>query len=117
MAVRSVKGRFAKGVSGNPGGRPREVGDVRDLARARTVEAITVLSDIMNDPDTPPAARVTAAVALLDRGWGRPQQGIELSRRAEVKPIDVAPSVMLIMNAIAKQLEAPPVDEDPPQPR
>jgi hypothetical protein len=28
----------------------------------------------MNQPDAPPAARVSAACALLDRGWGKPTQ-------------------------------------------
>ena len=31
----------------------------------------------MNDPKAPPAARVGAATAVLDRGWGRPTQSIE----------------------------------------
>ena len=28
----------------------------------------------MDQPDAPHAARVTAATALLDRGWGKPAQ-------------------------------------------
>ena len=31
---------FQKGKSGNPGGRPRVVAEVRELARAHTAEAI-----------------------------------------------------------------------------
>jgi hypothetical protein len=31
----------------------------------------------MDDPKAPPAARVGAAVAILDRGWGKPGQAIE----------------------------------------
>lgn len=30
----------------------------------------------MTDADCPPAARVSAAEALLDRGWGRPSQHV-----------------------------------------
>ena len=69
-------GRFRPGKSGNPGGRPKEVGHVKELARQHTAEAISLLSRIMNDPKEPAAARVRAAEALLDRGWGRPAQQI-----------------------------------------
>jgi hypothetical protein len=53
------KGRpFPKGVSGNPGGRPRVLGDVQELARQKSPEAINTLSTIMHDEKAPPAARV-----------------------------------------------------------
>lgn len=47
---------------------------IKSLARAHTETAINVLAGIMNQPDSPPAARVTAASCLLDRGWGKPTQ-------------------------------------------
>lgn len=46
--------------------------DIRSLARSHTDSAIKVLSGIMQQKDAPPAARVSAAQALLDRGWGKP---------------------------------------------
>jgi hypothetical protein len=71
------KGRpFPKGVSGNPGGRPKVLGDVQELARQKSPEAINTLSNIMNDEKAPSAARVAAANALLDRGYGKPTQPI-----------------------------------------
>src|ERR1043165_10251374 len=71
------KGRpFPKGVSGNPGGRPKVLGDVQELARQRSPEAIETLSNIMRDTKAPPAARVAAANALLDRGYGKATQPI-----------------------------------------
>lgn len=69
-------GRWTKGRSGNPGGRPREVGELRALARERTKDALDTLAAIMGSPKAPPAARVAAAVAILDRGHGRPVQAI-----------------------------------------
>jgi hypothetical protein len=67
---------FQKGVSGNPGGRPKVLGDVQELARQKSPEAITTLANIMNDAKAPSAARVAAANALLDRGYGKPTQPI-----------------------------------------
>ncbi len=76
----STRGRpFAKGQSGNPGGRPKELRDVIELARSHGPGAIKTLAKIMNNRKAPPAARVGAANAILDRGFGKPLQGVELS--------------------------------------
>ena len=50
--------------------------EIRSLARAHTDSAIKVLAGIMNEREAPHAARVSAATALLDRGWGKPTQPI-----------------------------------------
>src|SRR3989344_8077235 len=71
--------KFAKGQSGNPGGRPSGLGEIREIARQHTNEAVQVLVKVMNDAKAAPAARVGAATALLDRGWGRPAQTITAS--------------------------------------
>ena len=68
--MRDEKGRFLVGVSGNPGGRPQEVGDVREMARDHTEEAIKTLVDLMRHAKSD-AARGAAAQALLDRGYGK----------------------------------------------
>jgi hypothetical protein len=68
---------FQKGQSGNPGGRPKEIAEVKELAREHMPAAINALVSIMNNPKASDAARVSAATALLDRGYGKPQQHIE----------------------------------------
>ena len=70
--------RFEKGKSGNPGGRPKVIGEIRDLARAHTTEAIETLVAILLNTKVPPAARVSAANAILDRGWGKPTQDMNV---------------------------------------
>ena len=45
--------------------------DISELARAHGRAAILVLAEIMTQDDAPAGARVTAAKALLERGWGK----------------------------------------------
>ena len=51
--------------------------EIRSLARSHTRTAITVLARIMRSKDATAAARVSAANALLDRGWGKATQPLE----------------------------------------
>ena len=76
---------FKKGESGNPGGRPKVIAEVKELARAHTGEAIETLVSIMTNQKSAPAARVSAANALLDRGFGKPAQHI-------IGPVEVSRS-------------------------
>jgi len=48
--------------------------DIRSLARSHAPAALRTLKAIMNEPRAPAAARVSAAQALLDRGYGKPLQ-------------------------------------------
>ena len=64
-----MNGRFQKGKSGNPGGRPKATHSIQELAREHAPEAIKTLADISKNGT--PGARVSAAIALLDRAYGK----------------------------------------------
>jgi Family of unknown function (DUF5681) len=69
---KQMNGRFQKGKSGNPGGRPKAAHSIQELARKHAPEAIKTLADIAKKGT--PGARVSAAIALLDRAYGKPPQ-------------------------------------------
>jgi hypothetical protein len=63
----------------------RTLTEIRSLARSHTRTAINVLVGIMRSNDATPAARVSAANALLDRGWGKAPQSIENSEEGALE--------------------------------
>jgi hypothetical protein len=60
----------------NAGGRPKAIISLVELARAQTEDSIKTLVQVRDDTNAPAAARVGAANALLDRGWGKPAQTV-----------------------------------------
>ena len=61
---------WAKGQSGNPGGRTKNQADLERIARQHCPAALQALFEALSDPKT----KVQAAVALLNRGLGMPRQ-------------------------------------------
>ena len=102
--------RFQPVQSGNPGGRPKEVGHVKELARQQTLEAVRVLAAIMADEKEPAAARVRAAEALFDRGWGRPAQQIggELNSNRDVRDMSTAELLAFLASHPGPGRDEPP---------
>ena len=84
---------WKRGQSGNPGGRPKISAEIRDLARIHGAQAIERLVELMHSKNESVAVR--AAEALLDRGYGRPVQGIELNEH-EARPKHTAIQVTFV---------------------
>lgn len=55
---------------------PKAVTEIRSLARSHTQTALRVLVAVMRNTKATPPARVAAANAILDRGWGKPTQSL-----------------------------------------
>ena len=56
---------------------PRAVTEIRSLARSHTRTALNVLVGVMRSKDATATAKVSAANAILDRGWGKAAQAID----------------------------------------
>jgi Family of unknown function (DUF5681) len=102
--------RFQKGQSGNPGGRPKVVGEVQELARQHSAEAINTLAAIMKDPKAPPAARVLASNSILDRAYGKAPQ--TLNANVANRPVrEMTDGELLAIIAGSEPVEAePPIE-------
>lgn len=65
--------------------------DITALAREYGEAAIQVLVEIMTDPDAPASTRLSAAKAILERGWGKPPaQAKEQPRAAPINRVEWA---------------------------
>ena len=75
---KAVPGRpFKPGQSGNPTGRPKVEGYIRELAQRHGPEALQTLVELLRSGKEP--IHLGAAEALLNRGYGRPAQAVELA--------------------------------------
>lgn len=100
-------------ASPNPGGRPRDR-EIAALARRYTPDVIRTLVDVCRNATDNPSARVAAANALADRGWGKPRQEVDLGAGAGIgQALHLhlyAVQRLEQAQAVAAALEAPPIE-------
>jgi len=87
-AAKAIGRPFEKGRSGNPNGRPKVVGEIKDLARQYGPRAIAMLAEMSGLVANTPAAenesaRIAAIRELLDRGYGKAMQPTDITSNGE----------------------------------
>lgn len=73
--------RFAAGKSGNPSGRPKRTPEELDLIAAckkKAPEALCVINRLMVESEND-RLRMDAALAIIERGYGKPTQPTTIS--------------------------------------
>jgi hypothetical protein len=110
-----IANQFKPGQSGNAGGRPAN--HVQSLARRHTEAAVMALVAALDNP----RERVPAAVALLERGWGKPVQPIEGDASLALSwvvraPVPVESTEEWFKRYAPPELEGTPQDDTPAKP-
>ena len=103
--------KFRKGESGNPGGRPKVLGEVPELARQHAPAVIAELARLALKAKNE-TARIAAIRELLDRGYGRPRQSMEVSAPAG-DPLDPLRVLMEEIEAIERKRTYKQVPHEP----
>ncbi len=81
--------RWKKGESGNPGGKRRDHSAVKELARKNSRTALLVLISIMKDRGQKAVSRIAAANAVLDRGYGKVAQEVQVKGTGDKGQIEI----------------------------
>jgi hypothetical protein len=103
--------KFSKGVSGNPGGRPKVLCEVQELARQYAPSAIAELARLALKAKSE-TARIAAIRELLDRGYGRARQAMEVSAPVG-DPLDLLRLMMEEIDVIERKRTYNQVPKEP----
>lgn len=99
----------------NPSGRPKIVREVALLARQYTVKAVRTLAEIMQNKKAHAGARVRAAELLLERGYGKTPQVLNVVQHMGSEELERA--ARDILEKRAKALEAKTIEAKLDEPK
>jgi hypothetical protein len=77
--------------------------EIRSLASKYTHKALNTLVSIMVEPKAPAAARIMAANSLIDRGWGKAAQLVDVA--GEIRQL-VEVKLNVVAAAPARNIDA-----------
>jgi hypothetical protein len=108
MESNAIKNRSKRGGkrpgSGRKKGTPnRLTSSLKQYAAQYGTEAIDKLVEVMRNPEAPLNSVVAAARELLDRGFGKPVQTVEVS--GEIQPVDTGELDRIYERNMAKVAE------------
>jgi hypothetical protein len=101
---RDDAGHFLPGVSGNPSGRPKGAGEIRELARQYVPAALTKIGELVGSAD--PRVALAAAQEILNRVYGKPLQSVE----SDVRTLDMGKLYLAAVQAANRPTSEAAID-------
>ena len=87
---------FAKGQTGNPGGRPKKTPEEVSLieaCKAKTPSALRVIENLMLTASSD-SVRLSAALAIIERAWGKPVQPTDNHHSGDLQITEVRRTIV-----------------------
>jgi len=76
---RTETGKFVKGISGNPGGRPKTPEPFKELVQSKSIPALESIIAIMENPESKPNDVFACAKLILEYANGKPTDNMNLT--------------------------------------
>jgi hypothetical protein len=92
MTTRTTTGRWTKGTSGNPGGRPKTPADLRAALEDASPRAVSTLVALLDSDDE--RIRLRAAELVLHRVLGPPAAAPDVGGSGAVDTVDFVPVIV-----------------------
>jgi HEAT repeat protein len=102
----STDTRFKPGQSGNPGGRKPLPEELKARLRDLSPKAVDALEQALESADD--RVRISAATALLDRAYGKPQQQTDVNMNVDAAQAHLAALVALARKRDTRDVNAGP---------
>ncbi len=102
---RNANGTFAKGTSGNPGGRPKKTPEEQmaiDMMKKATPEMVDLVLSIARSEKSSFYAKLQAAELILNRSMGKPETYLRVEN-AEESQEEAAVSLLSLFNSLGEE--------------
>ena len=98
----SGHGGKREGAGRKPGSTSLSTVYLRELAMGHADDAIATLVNLMSDAETPAAARVSASKELLERGFGKPSNTIQMTLKTPLSAMSPKEALETITDQVTE---------------